>query len=153
MGVLGVVVQDLRPGREAFEVGCVVDVGAQDGTEGFEGVLGAGFAVEVVADGEVDEGVAAVQEGAEEGMEGAEVGDVEGQVHADDGVGMGKPAGELEDGVTGVRSERERRTRLQLGEKRCCPESGRSGRGGDRRGRWRGTRERRMRNLRFWWEK
>lgn len=78
----------------------VVGVGGEDGAQGLEGALGAGIAFEEVDVGEVEEEVTAVEEGAEGGVVVAQVGDVEGEVHAHEGVRPREPAAqELEGGA------------------------------------------------------
>jgi hypothetical protein len=70
-----------------------VGVGSEDGTEGLEGTLGSKLGVQVVEDGQVDQGLVPEVE-AEVGL-GAEVEQVELQVHAEDGVRMGKPSAQV----------------------------------------------------------
>jgi len=76
-------------GGEACVDGEVLVVGhAEELGEGFEGLFGAEFIVEVVQDGDVVEEKRRREVGAEEGIGGAKVGEVEADVLAEkDGVG------------------------------------------------------------------
>jgi hypothetical protein len=73
-----------------------VAVGAEDGAEVFEGLLGTVLGVEEVEDGEVDEVVAARKDGAEGGGVGPENHEVVAEVLADQDVGVLEPAGKEE---------------------------------------------------------
>jgi len=95
VGVAAVVVGHLGEAGEAVAGGLVVDVGADDGADGFEGALGAVRVVEEVDVGEVDEeGAADPNKLANEGEQEAEHGQVVRQVHAEDGRGVTEPAKE-----------------------------------------------------------
>ena len=70
-----------------------VGVGPEDGAECLEGALGSELGVQVVEDGQVDQGLVSEVE-SEVGL-GAEVEQVELQVHAEDGVRVGKPSAQV----------------------------------------------------------
>jgi hypothetical protein len=82
-------------------------VGAKDGTERLEAALRAELGVQEVDDGQVDEGVPAVEGERDLGGEGTEPEDVERQVHADDGVRMAEPSQQvpMAGGVSQVEGE------------------------------------------------
>lgn len=96
VGVLSGVVEELRivggPELPVFD-GALVGMSAEHGAEGFEGSFWAEFRVQVVEDREVVQRLAVRGESEEEpGVKGAEVLQVEGQVHAEDGVAPSEPA-------------------------------------------------------------
>jgi len=70
-----------------------VGVGSEDGAECFEGSLGSELGVQVVEDREVDQDLVGEVE-AEVGL-GAKVEEIELEVHPEDGVRVGEPAGEV----------------------------------------------------------
>ena len=77
----------------AVELFFGVGVGSEDGAECFEGAFGAEFGVQVVEDREVYQDLVAEVE-AEVGL-GAQVEEVELEVHSEDGVRVGQPSGEV----------------------------------------------------------
>jgi hypothetical protein len=100
-GVVGVgCVVSVEPGVSGVGVACVtvelllgVGVRAEDGAERLERTLGTELGVKVVEDREVDQGLGREVE-AEVGL-GAQVEEVELQVHSDDGAGVPEPGGEV----------------------------------------------------------
>jgi hypothetical protein len=110
VGVSGVVLVEFGRACIVVPLGVVelvgrVDVGAEDGTESFEGTLGAQFGVEIVEDREVDQGLG-FKTKAKVGL-GAEVEEVELEIHSDDGAGVGQPSGKVSSVGLDVHSEDE----------------------------------------------